>query len=419
MSEYFYTKKEAEKAILVGVALQSENISYNMMCEYLDELAFLAETAGAETVKIFTQNLDKPVTATFVGKGKLEEIKTYVEDNDINLIIFDDELSPTQIRNLERELKGRKVLDRTNLILDIFAKRARTAEAKAQVELAQYQYLLPRLTGMWTHLERQKGGIGLRGPGESEIETDRRIIRDKITRLKEQLAKIDKQMVTQRKNRGKLVRVALVGYTNVGKSTLMKAALGLLPYTGSITVDGPPVTRKTLPEVRRKLGYVLQDADNQMFMPTVLDDMVFGPMNYGLSRAAAEQRAEETLAELHMEYLRDRHNHKMSGGEKRMAAVATILAMQPQMLLMDEPSTALDPRNRRTLIRVLRQRPETKLIASHDLDLVLETCSRVLLLAGGRLAADGAAGEILRDRTLLEENGLELPLCLAGVPDGI
>ena len=204
-------------------------------------------------------------------------------------------------------------------------------------------------------------------------------------------------------------QVGLIGANGAGKSTLMKAALGLLPYTGSITVDGIPVTRKTLPEVRRKLGYVLQDADNQMFMPTVLDDMVFGPMNYGLSRAAAEQRAEETLAELHMEYLRDRHNHKMSGGEKRMAAVATILAMQPQMLLMDEPSTALDP----------RQRPETKLIASHDLDLVLETCSRVLLLADGRLAADGAAGEILRDRALLEENGLELPLCLAGVPDGI
>lgn len=221
MNEYFYTKKEAEKAILVGVALQSENISYDTMMEYLDELAFLAETAGAETVKIFTQNLDKPVTATFVGKGKLEEIKNYVEENDIDLVIFDDELSPTQLRNIERELKGRKILDRTNLILDIFAKRARTAEAKAQVELAQYQYLLPRLTGMWTHLERQKGGIGLRGPGETEIETDRRIIRDKITRLKEQLDRIDKQMSTQRKNRGKLVRVALVGYTNVGKSTLM------------------------------------------------------------------------------------------------------------------------------------------------------------------------------------------------------
>lgn len=214
-------------------------------------------------------------------------------------------------------------------------------------------------------------------------------------------------------------QVGLLGANGAGKSTLMKAALGLVPYTGSITVDNLPVTRENLPAVRRKLGYVLQDADNQMFMPTVLDDMLFGPMNYGLSRAEAERQADETLASLHMEHLKLRHNHKMSGGEKRMAAIAVILAMKPDMLFMDEPSTALDPRNRRTLIRVLRQRPETKLIASHDLDLVLETCSRVLLLAGGRLAADGAAGEILRDRTLLEENGLELPLCLAGVPDGI
>ena len=221
MGEYFYTKKEAEKAILVGVALQSENVSYGTMMEYLDELSFLAETAGAETVKVFTQNLDKPITATFIGKGKLEEIKKYVEEHDVDLVIFDDELTPTQLRNIEKELQGKKILDRTNLILDIFAKRARTAEARAQVELAQYQYLLPRLAGMWTHLERQKGGIGLRGPGETEIETDRRIIRDKISRLKEQLERIDKQMTTQRKNRGKLVRVALVGYTNVGKSTLM------------------------------------------------------------------------------------------------------------------------------------------------------------------------------------------------------
>ena len=217
----YYTDQEAEKAILVGVALQSEGITYEQMTEYLDELSFLAETAGAETVKIFTQNLDKPVHATFIGKGKLEEIKAYTEENPVDMVIFDDELSPTQLRNIESVFPGIKVLDRTNLILDIFASRARTAHAKTQVELAQYQYLLPRLTGMWTHLERQKGGIGLRGPGESEIETDRRIIRDKITRLKEQLAKIDKQMVTQRKNRGKLVRVALVGYTNVGKSTLM------------------------------------------------------------------------------------------------------------------------------------------------------------------------------------------------------
>ena len=221
MGEYFYTKKETEKAILVGVALQSENVSYGTMMEYLDELSFLAETAGAETVKVFTQNLDKPITATFIGKGKLEEIKKYVEEHDVDLVIFDDELTPTQLRNIEKELQGKKILDRTNLILDTFAKRARTAEARAQVELAQYQYLLPRLAGMWTHLERQKGGIGLRGPGETEIETDRRIIRDKISRLKEQLERIDKQMTTQRKNRGKLVRVALVGYTNVGKSTLM------------------------------------------------------------------------------------------------------------------------------------------------------------------------------------------------------
>ncbi|MDR2130974.1 MAG: GTPase HflX [Odoribacteraceae bacterium] len=221
MTRYHYTRPEIERAVLVGVALQEENVTPEMMHEHLDELAFLVETAGAETVKVFTQQLDHPVKATFVGKGKLAEIQAHVEEHDIPLVVFDDELSPTQLRNIESVLKGRKILDRTNLILDIFAKRARTAEAKAQVELAQYQYLLPRLSGMWTHLERQKGGIGLRGPGETEIETDRRIIRDKITRLKEQLQRIDQQMITQRKNRGKLTRVALVGYTNAGKSTLM------------------------------------------------------------------------------------------------------------------------------------------------------------------------------------------------------
>lgn len=212
-------------------------------------------------------------------------------------------------------------------------------------------------------------------------------------------------------------QVGLLGANGAGKSTLMKAALGLVPYTGSITVDNLPVTRENLPAVHRKLGYVLQDADNQMFMPTVLDDMLFGPMNYGLSRAEAERQADETLASLHMEHLKLRHNHKMSSGEKRMAAIAVILAMKPDMLFMDEPSTALDPRNRRTLINVLRARPETKLIASHDLDLVLETCRRVLLIADGALAADGPAQELLRDKALLEANGLELPLCLAGVPE--
>lgn len=188
--------------------------------EYLDELEFLADTAGAETVARFTQRLDYPNPRTFVGKGKLEEIKTFVEENEIGMVIFDDDLTTKQVSNIERELQV-KILDRTSLILDIFARRAQTAHAKTQVELAQYQYLLPRLTRLWTHLERQRGGIGMRGPGETQIETDRRIILDKIARLKEELRSIDKQKSIQRKNRGKLTRVALVGYTNVGKSTLM------------------------------------------------------------------------------------------------------------------------------------------------------------------------------------------------------
>jgi GTP-binding protein HflX len=214
----YITKSLQEHAILVGIIHHGQDTKE--VSEYLDELAFLTETAGGIPVKRFTQKLNALNPKTFIGSGKLGEIKTFVESNDIDLAIFDDELSPTQLRNLERELKIR-ILDRTNLILDIFARRAKTAHAKTQVELAQYQYLLPRLTRMWTHLERQRGGIGLRGPGETEIETDRRIIRDKIARLKTQLGKIDRQMITQRKNRGKLVRVSLVGYTNVGKSTLM------------------------------------------------------------------------------------------------------------------------------------------------------------------------------------------------------
>lgn len=212
------TGKYTEKAVLIAVNYPGQDERETE--EYLDELAFLAETAGAEPVKRFVQKLEFPNPKTFVGTGKAGEIAFFVSENKIDLAIFDDELSPSQIRNLEKEL-GCRILDRTNLILDIFASRARTAHARTQVELAQYQYLLPRLAGMWTHLERQRGGIGLRGPGETEIETDRRIIRDKISLLKEQLKKVDVQMATQRKNRGKMVRVALVGYTNVGKSTLM------------------------------------------------------------------------------------------------------------------------------------------------------------------------------------------------------
>lgn len=206
------------KAVLVGV--QHPGQDEREVIEYLDELAFLTETAGAVPVKRFIQKIDTPNARTYIGSGKIGEIAEFIKVNDIGLAIFDDDLSPTQMRNIEKDLDCR-ILDRTNLILDIFASRARTSHARTQVELAQYQYLLPRLAGMWTHLERQRGGIGLRGPGETEIETDRRIIREKIARLKEQLKKIDTQMSVQRKNRGKMVRVALVGYTNVGKSTLM------------------------------------------------------------------------------------------------------------------------------------------------------------------------------------------------------
>lgn len=209
---------EPEKAVLVGLITPAQGETKTN--EYLDELAFLADTAGAVTVKRFLQRVDRPNSTTYVGKGKLEEIKNYVEENNIDVVIFDDDLSSKQVVNIERELQV-KVLDRTTLILDIFASRARTANAKTQVELAQYQYLLPRLTRMWTHLERQRGGIGMRGPGETQIETDRRIILDKISRLKDELKDIDRQKTLQRKNRGKLTRVALVGYTNVGKSTLM------------------------------------------------------------------------------------------------------------------------------------------------------------------------------------------------------
>ncbi len=209
-----------EKSIIVGIITQNQ--SEDKLNEYLDELEFLTFTAGGTVVKRFSQKMDKPNPKTFVGTGKLEEIKYYIKDNDIKTVIFDDELTPSQSKNITKELDC-KVLDRTNLILDIFAQRAETSYARTQVELAQCQYLLPRLTGMWTHLERQKGGIGMRGPGETEIETDRRIVRDRISLLKDKIKVIDKQMATQRSNRGAMVRVALVGYTNVGKSTLMNA----------------------------------------------------------------------------------------------------------------------------------------------------------------------------------------------------
>lgn len=207
-----------EKAVLIGVVTQQQ--SEDKLNEYLDELEFLTYTAGGEVLKRFTQKMEKPNPKTFIGTGKIEDVRAFIEANDVKTAIFDDELSPAQQKNIEKILNC-KILDRTNLILDIFAQRAQSSNARTQVELAQYQYLLPRLAGMWTHLERQRGGIGMRGPGETEIETDRRIVRDKIALLKKKIETIDKQMGVQRGNRGALIRVALVGYTNVGKSTLM------------------------------------------------------------------------------------------------------------------------------------------------------------------------------------------------------
>ncbi|GAB3823520.1 GTPase HflX [Pontibacter rugosus] len=216
--QFYDTSKPQETAVLVAVPGYRQTEEQTQ--EYLDELAFLAETAGAQTLKRFTQKLDKPDVRTFVGSGKLDEINAYVKEHSVDMVIFDDDLSPSQVRNIERELQV-KIVDRSLLILDIFALRAKTAQAHAQVEMAQYQYLLPRLTNLWTHLSKQKGGIGMKGPGETEIETDRRIVRDKIALLRERLKKFEKQNFEQRKSRAGIVRVALVGYTNVGKSTLM------------------------------------------------------------------------------------------------------------------------------------------------------------------------------------------------------
>ncbi|WP_234733217.1 GTPase HflX [Tellurirhabdus bombi] len=214
------THKQPETAVLVALVTQKQSPEKTQ--EYLEELAFLAETSGVRTLKSFVQKLDRPDTRTYVGKGKIEEIKTYIIENPVDTIIFDDDLTPSQVRNLEKEFEEIKVLDRSLLILNIFSMRAQTAQARVQVELAQYQYMYPRLTRMWSHLTSQKGGVGMRGPGEKELETDRRIVQDRISFLKEKLAKIDKQNVTRRKERDRLVRVSLVGYTNVGKSTLMR-----------------------------------------------------------------------------------------------------------------------------------------------------------------------------------------------------
>ena len=296
-----------EKAVFVGVIKQGDD--ERQIMEYLDELEFLAETAGAIGVKKFIQKVDRPDSRTYIRSGKLQEIKEYIEENEIEVVIFDDELSPTQLRNIERELNIR-ILDRTNLILDIFAQRAKTAYAKMQVELAQYQYLLPRLTRMWTHLERQKGGIGMRGPGETQIETDRRIIQDKISRLKEQLKKVDKQMASQRGNRGSMVRISLVGYTNVGKSTLMNllAKSDVFAENKLFATLDPTARSLELPDGRsimlvdtvgfvRRLPHHLVEAFKSTLEETVQADILINVCD--ISSGEADSQTEVTRELLH------------------------------------------------------------------------------------------------------------------------
>ena len=297
MKEFIISEAQTEKAVLVGLITPEQN--EQKVKEYLDELAFLADTAGVEAVKRFYQKLDYPNSVTFVGSGKLQEIKEYVVENEIGLVIFDDELSAKQLRNIEKELQV-KILDRTNLILDIFARRAQTAHAKTQVELAQYKYMLPRLTRLWTHLERQRGGVGMRGPGETQLETDKRIILDKISKLKRDLVEIDKQKSVQRKNRGKMVRVALVGYTNVGKSTLMnllsksevfaenKLFATLDTTVRKVIVDNLPFLLSDTVGFIRKLPHALVSAFRSTLEEAVLADVLV-IVNDGASEEIMQQ----------------------------------------------------------------------------------------------------------------------------------
>ena len=340
-----------EKAVFVGIIRPHDN--ERTVMEYLDELQFLAETAGAMGDKKFIQRVDKPDNATYIRSGKLEEIAQYCEENQINYVIFDDELSPMQQRNIERVIKTTAVIDRTSLILEIFAQRAKTSYAKMQVELARYNYMLPRLAGMWTHLERQRGGVGTRGGmGETQIEVDRRIVKEKISRLKEQLKKVDRQMATQRGNRGSLVRLSLVGYTNVGKSTLIRLILGLLtPSEGSILVGG------------KAAGAALRG--NFMYIPQG-NSLLSGTIRSNLQLASPDATEDEMRSVLETAMAQfvfelpdgldtpcGEVGSGLSEGQCQRIAIARGLLRPGGIMILDESTSALDAATEEALLQNL------------------------------------------------------------------
>ena len=380
-----------ERAVLVGLIYEQQN--EEQLQEYLDELAFLAETAGAIAIKRFVQKLPHPDSKTFIGKGKLEEIRQYIEGRNIDVAIFDDELTGAQITNIEKALDV-KTIDRSDLILDIFARRAKTAQAKAQVELAQYQYLLPRLRGMWKHLERLGGGIGTRGPGESEIETDRRIVRDKISLLRKRLAQIDKQASTQRKDRGELVRVALVGYTNVGKSTLMNI-LGCLdtPTKGQYVLNGTDVSRMTdneLAEVRnREIGFVFQTF-NLLPRNTALDNVALPLIYSGVNKEDRKSRAEGALKNVGLGNRMDHKPNELSGGQRQRVAVARALINNPSIILADEPTGNLDTKTSIEIMGLMEDihaKGNTIILVTHEEDIALHA-HRIVRMRDGLIEND-------------------------------